>query len=551
MREEFRLFLIEISQKSSLGKAINKVSFSNLNLKKLPLNRLTKNYFHFNKKLLNFVLSMALSIGFLVSPVFIQPASAAGVGDVTDAMIYGPTAPIGTLVAGLSREDDDIEKVSAPFPINFFGGKKTALCISTNGVVYPLTAISDSCSNEYDQNLEKLALSSRAPVIAALATDIDLGEDINDGTTTYTGTETDGFGIPTNIYFGSTTIGGRDAVVITWYRVGFNERNFSSDGGEVAGSVTFQIVLIKRASGDEASGFDFDIQYNMGTLTIASDGYKSTRVTRGCDSTRNLDSTNAEYDTCRWGIGVSNYTAGPPEISDPYELFPDTSTRLLVDDGGATALVRNSLNSDIAGRYEFAMVGGVVQGFSKPSMGNSRSTGGTSFSWVGEASTTCPELNPGQKELLATANKIKPRAIVAKNIVGKNISKNDLDKLANSKVIFNTQAKTVKTATTVLPKLGCRDHMVKVKVKQPIQFIVGGFNLQSNAQGYLKSPDGRWHNLSATTLSEDTAAFLYPLQFTKKGTYVVVLTQQPAISEAKTLPVLGFNTARFKVEVSK
>ena len=549
MREEVRLFLVEISRKSSLGKSITELNFSNFNLNKIQLKKFVKNSFYPDRKLLNFGLSIALSIGFLVSPVFITPASAAGVGDVTDAMIYGPTAPIGTLVAELSGQDDDTENVSAPFAINFFGQKKTALCISTNGVVYPLTDISDLCNPRYDKNLEKLALGSDLAVIAAVATDIDLGERIDDGTTTYTGTNSDGFGKPTNIYFGSTTIGGRDAVVITWYRVGFNDRNFVTDG--VEGSVTFQIVLIKRPTGNDTTGFDFDIQFNMGTLTLASDGYKSTNGNSGCDSNKSLDPEDAEYDTCRWGVGISNYTAGTPETADPYELFPDTSTRLLIDDGGATALVRNSLNSDVAGRYEFAMVGGVVQGFSKPSMGGSGSNGGTSFPWVGEASTTCSELNPGQKQLLVTANKIKPRATVAKNIVGKNISKSDLNNLGNSKVIFDTQAKTLKTATTVLPRLGCSDHMVKVKTKQPIQFIVGGFTLQSSAQGYLKSPDGRWHNLSAITLIEDTAAFLYPIQFTKKGTYVVVLTQQPAISEGKTLPVLGFNTARFKVEVSK
>ena len=48
-----------------------------------------------------------------------------------------------------------------------------------------------------------------------------------------------------------------------------------------------------------------------------------------------------------------------------------------------------------------------------------------------------------------------------------------------------------------------------------IQFIAGGFNLQSEARGYLRTNDGKWFDLTGVTLHTNTAAFLHTIQFKK------------------------------------
>lgn len=291
-----------------------------------------------------------------------------GVGDTSSAVIYDTAAPMGAIVSDLVNEDDKTTTVAAPWSINFFGVKYDGICITTNGAIFPVLTSTSTCSDNYDINIENLARYSRAPMIAAISTDVDLSEDVWDGTTVFTGTNSDGFGTPGNIYYGTGTFEGRDAVFITWYRVGLNDRTYD-DRVPVAGSITLQIVLIKKATANITLGYDFDIQYNIGTATNASDGYDVRDGSQDCNSDNNLIPGNADYDTCRWGMGIANYVGAPPGTVSSYELFPTTSTRLLIDSGGSTALVRNSLNSAVQGRYTYSMVGGIVTGFAAPQMG--------------------------------------------------------------------------------------------------------------------------------------------------------------------------------------
>ena len=236
------------------------------------------------------------------------------------------------------------------------------------------------------------------------------------------------------------------------------------------------------------------------------------------------------------------------------EFFANIDLNLLLDSADDPVIER-SLNTSVVGRFVLFMSGGDTYGDPDGGPGTDDlgggDGGGTNSTWVGEVSTTCSEINPGDKEVLKTASNIVPRKSDAKNLVGNYITQENLDTLGKSDVFFDAISSSVKTATAVLPDLGCSDHLVKVKVNQPIQFIVGGFKLQSNAQGYIQTPNGTWHNLSSTTLVEDTAAFLHTIQFQKMGIYIVVITQQPALSEGMPLPVLGINSARFKVEVGK
>ncbi|MDO7882646.1 nidogen-like domain-containing protein [Salinibacterium soli] len=298
----------------------------------------------------------ALSVAAVITLGIPSAAFAAGpgVGDVSDAMIYGTDGPVGSIVAELSDEDDDTETVALPFPINFFGTAYAALCISTNGVVYPVPTTADSCEDEYDENLADLAEDSEAPVIAALAADIDLENKVEDADGNPI--TDDGFGVPAEIYFGTTTVDGKDAVVITWYRV----QMFDDDNDKTL-SNTFQIVFIKEATTDgDTVGYDFTIQFNFGTATDPEDGYV-------VDSEECTDEESEEtpVDCYRWGVGWANWDG---TTATPFELFPTTPRGALVD-GAATSLTANSLNSSVLGRYTWGMVGGVTVGFAVPQMG--------------------------------------------------------------------------------------------------------------------------------------------------------------------------------------
>lgn len=276
-------------------------------------------------------------------------AAGPGVGDVSDAMRYGASAPIGAIVGDLSGADDSVSTVAAPFALNFFGSVYNGICITTNGGIYPVATSGDSCSNEYDIDVENLALSSSAPMIAALAADVDPGNCSDNSD--------DGFGVACEIYFGSTTVDGRDAFVVTWYRVSMNDST-----NDPTLSSTFQVVIIKRATGSDVAGWDFDIEFNYGQVKDAEDGYSAASPSGACDSSSDLPD-------CRWGVGWADYDS-VGGTADPYELFPNTQVTDLAD-GGATSLTANSLNSAVPGRYTFSMVGGVTVGFAAPVMDGS------------------------------------------------------------------------------------------------------------------------------------------------------------------------------------
>ena len=161
----------------------------------------------------------------------------------------------------------------------------------------------------------------------------------------------DGKGVVGSIYVGTTTIDGRDAWVYTNYRtLNFEDRNpkiFTN---------TFQIVLIKRETvGGATNGFNFDIEYNYGTVTDGEDGYTATGL-----------SCNGQNTGCRTGVGLADWNP-ISQTSDVYELFPNTPSRDLVD-RLSSGMTNNRLNSTINGRYTFAHIDGVVQSFAAPVM---------------------------------------------------------------------------------------------------------------------------------------------------------------------------------------
>ena len=180
------------------------------------------------------------------------------------------------------------------------------------------------------------------------------------------------------------------------------------------------------------------------------------------------------------------------------------------------------------------------------------SCGETSVSapWVGAQSISCPAPNPWVKEQLGFASNVKPVLVSAENTIGKTITQGSYDALKSSGVVFDTVSTKVSTATETLPIYGCKDKLLSGKVNQPIQFIAGGYTLQSDAHGYIyNTAQLKWHDTNGVTLYTNTAAFMHTIKFTNPGRYVVVLTEQPDTSRG-LIPTYGVRSVRFVININ-
>lgn len=255
--------------------------------------------------------------------------------------------------------------------------------------------------------------------------------------------ESDGYGAVGQMYYGVTTVDSRPAMVVTWYRVPMYE-----DNNPRVRYSTIQLVLVQKPTGDSTVGFDFDVEFNYGSMTDDEDGYtvNSEEGLWACATWSTVAGSN-----CRWGIGWANYrevvgvesysianglvtltttnphglkpgdlvrfetvsvsaefeddfgravagtsgttliteapwetyvnvalTAVPTpssallKVSDDFEMYANTWVGNLVDQStvSATRMIVNNMNAPtVPGRYTFAMVGGVTQGFEAPAMG--------------------------------------------------------------------------------------------------------------------------------------------------------------------------------------
>ncbi len=169
--------------------------------------------------------------------------------------------------------------------------------------------------------------------------------------------------------------------------------------------------------------------------------------------------------------------------------------------------------------------------------------------WVGAQSISCPAPNPWVKEQLGFASSVQPVLVSAENTIGKSITQGSYDALKSSGVLFDTVSTKVSTATETLPIYGCKDKLLSGKVNQPIQFIAGGYTLQSNAHGYINTADLKWHDTNGVTLYTNTAAFMHTIKFTNPGKYVVVLTEQPDTSRG-LIPTYGVRSVRFVININ-
>jgi YVTN family beta-propeller protein len=169
--------------------------------------------------------------------------------------------------------------------------------------------------------------------------------------------------------------------------------------------------------------------------------------------------------------------------------------------------------------------------------------------WVGAQSITCPAPNPWVREKLGFASNAKPVLVSAENTIGKTITQGSYNALKSSGVVFDTVSTKVSTATETLPIYGCKDKLLSGKLNQPIQFIAGGYTLQSDAHGYINTADLNWHDTNGVTLYTNTAAFMHTIKFTQTGKYVVVLTEQPDTSRG-LIPTYGVRSVRFVININ-
>lgn len=345
------------------------------------------------------------------APVAAQAATP-GIGDQSNAVRYGASDPLGTRITEFTGEDDTSTVVDAPFVMNFFGNAYDKLCISINGGVFPTTSSSTDCA-AYDYDVADLAGEAESPMVAVLALDIDLSEcpaalwtdasdsGANDNDNVDEGElNDDGFALPCSIYWGTTTVDGRDAVAITWYRVPNND-----NGNDPSHTNTFQLILIKRDGGNSTDGYDFDFEFNYATLTDDEDGYtlESNGTYDGNDCAAYGDPTiddngtpldesddtvvaynkSETYDLCRWGVGVGNYTVDDGGTVG-YEFFDQYNIGQLIDSGD-TAMIHHRLGSTVDGRYRCGMINGVASGCDFSAALAETGTDASGFGLVGAA----------------------------------------------------------------------------------------------------------------------------------------------------------------------
>jgi uncharacterized delta-60 repeat protein len=246
--------------------------------------------------------------------------------------------------------------------------------------------------------------------------------------------------------------------------------------------------------------------------------------------------TDGSLDTTFSGDGIQTTRIDqiPPDLTEPFSPYDRAYSVVLQSDGKIV----------VAGTsYEYELDFAVVRYSTSIS-----STSISSSSWVGAQSISCPSPNPWVKEKLGFASNAKPVLVSAENTIGKTITQGSYDALRSSGVVFDTVSTKVSTATETLPIYGCKDKLLSGKVNQPIQFIAGGYTLQTDAHGYINTADLKWHDTNSVTLYTNTAAFMHTVKFTNPGKYVVVLTEQPDTSRG-LIPTYGVRSVRFVINI--
>jgi uncharacterized delta-60 repeat protein len=326
-------------------------------------------------------------------------------------------------------------------------------------------------------------------------------------------------------------------------------------GSELANSVVLQSDGKIVAAGYSYNGSDNDfaiVRYNTdGSLdsTFGTGGKLTTPIGSGDDNADSVvlqsdgkivvagdsgNGSNSDFAVLRYNSGGSlDTTFGTGgKVTTPIGSGNDYASDVVLQSDGKIIVAGSSHNGS---NHDFAVVRYTISV--------------SSLSWVGAQAITCPAPNPWVKEKLGFASKVKPVLVSAENTIGKTITQSSYDVLKTSGVVFDTVSKKVSTATETLPIYGCKDKLLSGKVNQPIQFIAGGYTLQSDAHGYINTSDLKWHDTNGVTLYTNTAAFMHTIKFTKTGKYVVVLTEQPDTSRG-LIPTYGVRSVRFVININ-
>ena len=244
-----------------------------------------------------------------------------------------------------------------------------------------------------------------------------------------------------------------------------------------------------------------------------------------------LDFAGANYNADGSLIGV---------LTTDIEVGSEESAYSVVLQSDGKIVVAGYTNNGVTSKFAVVRYSTILSG---------GATGSNDLTWVGAQSITCPAPNPWVKEQLDFFTNAKPVLITAENTVGKTITSGSYKALRSSGVVFDTVSTKVSTATETLPLYGCKDKLLSGKINQPIQFIAGGYTLQSDAHGYINTADLKWHDTNGVTLYTNTAAFMHTVKFTKTGKYVVVLTEQPDTSRG-LIPTYGVRSIRFVININ-
>jgi uncharacterized delta-60 repeat protein len=361
-----------------------------------------------------------------------------------------------------------------------------------------------------------------------------------------------------------------DFAVVRYNTNGSLDTTFDTDGKvttaigsgtDAAYSVVLQSDGKIVVAGNSRIGSNDDfavVRYNTnGSLdtTFDTDGKVTTAIGSGTDEARSVvvqsdgkivaagysdNGPNFDFAVVRYNTNGS--------LDTTFDTDGKVTTAVGLGDDEAYSVVLQSDGKIVAAGYsdngpnfDFAVVSYTISVSSVSSV--------SSLSWVGAQSINCPAPNPWVKEKLGFASNAKPVLVSAENTIGKTITQGSFDSLKSSGVVFDTVSTKVSTATETLPIYGCKDKLLSGKVNQPIQFIAGGYTLQSDAHGYINTADLKWHDTNGVTLYTNTAAFLHTIKFTKTGKYVVVLTEQPDTSRG-LIPTYGVRSVRFVININ-
>ena len=189
------------------------------------------------------------------------------------------------------------------FGINFFGQNFSNLYVNNNGNV------------TFNQTLSTFTpfslLSTSVPMLAPLFSDVD--------------TRNSASGV---VQYGQSSLGGHNVFGVNWINVGYYNQQADKTN-------SFQLIITERA--DTGAG-NFDFQYN----------YDSIRWETGSAS----NGVN--------GFGGSSARAGWSNGSTHSYEFAGSAVNGALLNSGSQALINHSLNSNIAGQYNFEVRNGVV-----------------------------------------------------------------------------------------------------------------------------------------------------------------------------------------------